>query len=60
MKQHSHRYLPDLPSRILFLVFCAIYFLRFGQALSISKPLVDFYSRLETAPLTAACKAVKG
>jgi hypothetical protein len=40
MKRHSHRYLPDLPSRILFLVFCEIYFLRFGQTLSISKPLV--------------------
>jgi hypothetical protein len=42
MKQHRHRYLPDLPSTILFLVFCTIYFLRFGQTLSMSKPLVIF------------------
>ena len=31
MRQHYRRYLPDSPSTTLFLLFCTIYFLKFGQ-----------------------------
>ena len=37
MKPNNSRYQSDLPSTILFLLFCAVYYLRFGLILPISK-----------------------
>ncbi len=41
MNQNYKHYLPDLPSTILFLLFCAIYYVKFGQNLSIHTSLVS-------------------